>query len=208
VVDVSWAPGFLLVFAVVGGFELLDRTSFALIVLAARSRPLGTWVGGAAAFVATTVIAVTVGAALATALGPSRVGWIRVAGGAFLIAYALWTYLHPEAEEELEARTKSRSAFLAAFLTIFLLEQGDTTQILEVLFVSSWGWLVVLVAGSLALVAVATWDVLLGRYLGARVEPAMLRRVVVIVLLVVGALTILYGLSPGTFPTLGVAAPT
>ncbi len=203
--DLSWAPGFLLVFAVVGGFEVVDRTSFALIVLAARSRPLATWAGAALAFVVTTVIAVTAGAALADLLGPSRVGWLRVAGGAFLIGYALWTYFHPGTEENHAGEARSRPAFLAAFVTILLLELGDTTQIFEIVFVTEWGWLIVLVAGSLALVIVAGWDVLLGRHLGARVEPEFLRRVVVVVLLVVGAATILYGLVPSAFPTLAGA---
>ncbi len=204
-VDLGWAPGFVVVFAVIGGFELFDRTSFALIVLAARARPFPTWAGAATAFFASTVVAVTAGAALAAALGPSRVGWLRVAGGSFLIAYALWSFFHPEAEEKVETGTRARSAFAAAFLTIFLLELGDTTQIFEVVFVTDWGWLLVLVAGSLALAAVAVWDVFLGNRLGARVEPAVLRRVVVVVLLVVGAVTILYGLAPGSFPTLSLA---
>jgi putative Ca2+/H+ antiporter (TMEM165/GDT1 family) len=207
VVDLGWATGFVVVFAIVGGFELFDRTSFALIVLAARARPFPTWAGGALAFVASTVVAVTAGAALATVLGPSRVGWLRVAGGSFLIAYALWTYTHEEAEEGIENATRARSAFAAAFLTIFLLELGDTTQIFEVVFVTDWGWLVVLVAGSLALVTVAAWDVFLGHRLGARVEPRVIRRVVVVVLLVVGVVTILYGLAPGAFPTLSLTAP-
>jgi len=206
-VDLSWATGFVLVFVVIGGFELFDRTSFALIVLAARSRPLATWAGGAVAFVASTVVAVTAGAALADALGPSRIGWLRVGGGAFLIGYAVWTYLRPEVAEELERETRARSAFLAAFITIFLLELGDTTQIFEIVFVTDWGWLVVLVAGSLALVVVAAWDVVLGQRLGARVEPELMRRIVVVVLLVVGAVTIAYGLAPGSFPTLSLTAP-
>jgi Ca2+/H+ antiporter, TMEM165/GDT1 family len=205
VVDVSWAPGFLVVFAVIGGLEVVDRTSFALIVLASRARAWATWAGGALAFVGTTVLAVTAGAALAEVLGPARIGWLRVAGGAFLIGYALWTFFRREAEEKLEGDTRARSAFLAAFLTIFLLELGDTTQIFEIVFVTDWGWLIVLVAGSLALVTVATWDVLLGRHLGARVEPELMRRVVVVVLIVVGGVTIAYGLAPEAFPTLTVA---
>ncbi len=201
------ATGYFVVFAVIGGLELVDRTSFALIAVASREkRSLPTWAGGASAFVVTTTLAVTVGAALVAALGPGRLGLVRVAGGAFLIAYAVFVYLHPEDEEREKAREKLRSAFTAAFLTIFLLELGDTTMVFETIFVTDWGWFVVLVAGAAALVTVAAWDVLLGRTLGARIDPALLRKVVVVVLLIVGAVTIAYGVAPTAFAGLGFAA--
>jgi Ca2+/H+ antiporter, TMEM165/GDT1 family len=199
--------GFLIVFAVVAGFELFDRTSFSVIALAARGHPLPTWAGAAGAFVASTSIAVTVGAALVALLGPGRIGLVRVGAGTFLILYALslW-YRGPD--EGQEGATSRRTAFLTALVTVFLLELGDTTMIVEILFVTTWGWFVVLVAGAAALIAVATWSAWLGGRLGARVEPALLHRVVVVVLLIVGALTITYGLAPGLFPTLSVLAPT
>jgi putative Ca2+/H+ antiporter (TMEM165/GDT1 family) len=201
-VDASALAGFAIVVAVVGGFELFDRTSFALIALSARQRPLPTWAGGAAAFVLSTLVAVTVGAALATALGPSRLGLVRIAGGAFLIAYAAWLYLHrtPPADRPI---VDARSAFAVAFLTIFLLELGDTTMIFEIVFVADWGWAIVLAAGALALVSVAAWDVTLGARLGARIDEARLNAIVVVVLTVVGALTIAYGVAPSAFAFLG-----
>ncbi len=206
-VDLALLGGFLLVLAVVGGFEFFDRTSFALIALASRNRPLPTWAGGASAFVITTAIAVSVGAALAAALGPGRIGLLRIAGGSFLIGYAAWLYFHAGAETA-QAQRDARSAFVAAFLTILLLELGDTTMIFEIVFVADWGWLLVLVAGALGLVLVAAWDAYLGSKLGTRVDARKLDRIVVVVLVVVGALTIAYGLVPGAFLTLGsLAAP-
>ena len=89
------------------------------------------------------------------------------------------------------------SAFVAAFLTIFLLELGDTTMIFEIVFVTDYGWLIVLSAGALALVSVAAWDVSVGRYLGQRLQPERLRLIVTVAMLVVGAVTILYGAFPG-----------
>jgi putative Ca2+/H+ antiporter (TMEM165/GDT1 family) len=200
--DLGALDGFLIVFAVVGGFEVFDRTSFALIALAARNRPMPTWVGGAAAFVVTTVLAVSVGAALVDALGPGRIGLVRVFGGGFLLAYAAWLYFHrgPEKGDELRA---PHSVIVTAFLTIFLLEIGDTTMIFEIVFVADWGWLIVLVAGALALVLVAAWDAFLGSRLGARLDQERLNRIVVVVLAIVGALTIAYGLAPSAFPSLG-----
>jgi len=204
-VDLGVLSGFLVVFAVVGGFEIFDRTSFALIALAARNRPFPVWAGGAIAFVLTTAIAVSVGTGLASLLGPGRIGLLRVGGGIFLLGYAAWLYRHrgPERGDEIPG---ARSAFTAAFLTIVLLELGDTTMIFEIVFVADWGWLVVLVAGALALVLVAAWDAFLGSRLGRRVDEDWLNRIVVVVLVIVGTLTILYGLFPTAFPTLGSLA--
>jgi Ca2+/H+ antiporter, TMEM165/GDT1 family len=196
-VAASFLDGFVLVFAVIGGLELIDRTSLTLIAMASRGHPGATWLGGAIAFVLTTGIAVTIGAALAAVLGPGRIGLLRAGGGAFLIGYAIWLYLGPE--EEPEIARHARSALYAALLTIFLLELGDTTMIFEIVFVSSVGPWVVFAAGASALVAVAAWDVKLGERLGAKLPARQLNRVVVAVLLVVGALTIAYGLDPGLF---------
>jgi putative Ca2+/H+ antiporter (TMEM165/GDT1 family) len=206
-VDLGWLGGFAVVFAVVGGLEVFDRTSFSLIALAARSHPFQTWVGGAAAFVVTSSIAVTLGSALVDLLGPGRIGWLRVAGGLFLIGYALWLYYHPKFDDPNRSPRTARTALMTAFATILLLELGDTTMIFETVFVSTFGWLVVLVAGSLALVTVAAWATYLGSRLGARLEPRLLHRIVVSVLLVVGAVTIAYGLVPSAFPTLGLLRP-
>jgi len=191
--------GFALVFAVIGGLELFDRTSFALIALATRTHAGPTWAGGASAFVATTAIAVVAGAALVSVLGPGHLVWLRVGGGAFLIGYALVIFVR-SVDLKVEAIEQSRrSAFVAAFLTILLLELGDTTQIFEIVFVADYGWLVVLAAGSAALVLVAGWNVLVGRFLGARISPARLRLITTVVMVVVGAATIAYGLAPAWF---------
>jgi putative Ca2+/H+ antiporter (TMEM165/GDT1 family) len=192
--------GFATVVAVIGGLELIDRTSFALIGLAARARPLGAWLGGAAAFLSTTVLAVVVGSALEGVFGPGRIGWLRFAGGLFLIGYAAWTLLGPR-EAEPASRPSLTGAFAAAFTTILLLELGDTTMVFEVVFVPTFGWVAVLAGGSLALVTVAAWDVWLGRRLGVRLSPATVRKVVAGILFAVGVVTAAYGLAPSAFPS-------
>jgi putative Ca2+/H+ antiporter (TMEM165/GDT1 family) len=205
-VDLATLGGFLVVFAVVGGFEAFDRTSFALIALASRHHPGATWGGGATAFVASTAIAVSIGAALVALLGPGRIGLVRAGAGAFLIGYALWLWYRGPEEAE-GAVLDRRAAFVAAFVTVFLLEMGDTTMIIEVLFVTTWGWVLVLAAGASALATVAAWDAWLGARIGTRVEPMLLHRIVVAVLLVVGAATIAYGLAPSAFSALALASP-
>ncbi len=194
--------GFAIVFAVIGGLELVDRTSFALIALASRNRSLPTWAGGALAFAATTALAAVIGVVFETALGAGRIDLVRVGGGAFLLAYAAWIYTHPGADDARPQGSSARPAFAAAFLTILLLELGDTTMVFEIVFVPSLGWEDVALGGSLALATVAAWDVWLGRRLKSRLAPETLRRVVVIVLVLVGVLTIAYGLAPATFGAL------
>lgn len=203
----AWAGDFAVVFVVIGILEVFDRTSFALIALSARSHPFQTWAGGATAFVATSGLSVSVGSALSDLLGPGRIGLLRVAGGLFLIGYAVWLSVHPESDDPNRLPRTARSAFLTALATVFLLELGDTTMIFQIVFVSDFGWLIVLVAGALALVVVAAWDAFLGSHLGARLEPRSLHRVVVAVLFVAGALTVAYGLVPAAFGALGLLRP-
>jgi len=203
-VDLGWLGGFAVVFVVIAVLEVFDRTSFALIALAARSHPFQNWVGGASAFVLTSAVSVTVGSALSDLLGPSRIGLLRVAGGLFLIGYAAWLYFHPESDDPTRPPRTPRTALITAFVTIFLLELGDTTMIFQIVFVSDFGWLIVFVAGALALVTVAAWDCFLGSRLGARLEPRLLHRIVVVVLIVVGAVTVAYGLAPSAFPALAL----
>lgn len=192
--------GLVIVLAVIGGLELVDRTSFALIALAARTRPLGAWAGGAVAFVSTTVLAVLIGAGLEEVIGPGGIRWLRLAGGLFLIGYAAYTLRAP-VEKVPAAIADWRGAFVAAFATIFLLELGDTTMVFEIVFVPTLGWLAVLLGGSAGLVAVAAWDVWLGQRLSLRLEPRTITRLVAAILFVVGAVTILYALAPSLFPT-------
>jgi putative Ca2+/H+ antiporter (TMEM165/GDT1 family) len=192
--------GFATVFAVIGGLELVDRTSFALIGIAARARALGAWLGGASAFGIVTGIAVGIGTALEGALGPGRLGLLRLAGGLFLIGYATWILFRTEEEPPADG-TSLRAAFTVAFVTIFLLELGDTTMIFEVVLVPEFGWLDVLAGGALGLATVAAWDVWLGGRIGVRLSPATTRRLVAGILFVVGAVTAAYGLFPSAFPS-------
>ncbi len=197
--DLLYGP--LVVFGVIGGLELVDRTSFSLMAIASKQPPFLTWVGGACAFLVSTAIAVSIGAAFVALLGPSRLGLLRAGGGAFLIGYAVWLYFH---EEDPEApAVRGRSAIAVAFVATLLLELGDTTMIFQTVFVATYGVLIVFVAGAAALVTVAAFASFVGARLGARVEPQLLKQIVVAVLLIVGSLTVVYGLYPSAFSWLG-----
>ena len=191
---------FAVVFGVIGGLELLDRTCFALIAFSSKHPPFQSWAGAASAFLCTTVLAIVIGGTLEAAFHRELV-WVRVGGGVILLAYAAYLYFVPESERQ---PPTGRSAFAGAFLLIFLLELGDTTMIFTVLFAVEFGELVVVfAAAALALASVAAFAALLGSRLGARVEPRVLERVVVVILAVAGVLTILIALAPTLFGGLG-----
>ncbi len=187
---------FAFVFAFIGGLELLDRTSFALIAFSSKHPAFQTWAGAALAFLGTTTIAVAVGGTLENAFHQQLV-WVRVSGGIVLLAYAAYLWFVPEQDRQ---PPTGRSAFATAFILIFLLELGDTTMIFTILFAVEFGNLaVVFAAAALALAAVAAFACLVGSRLGARVEPRILERLVVAILTISGVLTILYALDPALF---------
>jgi len=187
---------FAFVFAFIGGLELLDRTSFALIAFSSKHPAFQTWAGAAAAFVGTSALSVVVGGSLEDAFH-QQLTWVRVGGGVVLLAYAAYLLLVPEQDRQ---PPSGRSAFAAAFVLIFLLELGDTTMIFTILFAVEFGnLLVVFAAAALALACVAAFSSYLGSRLGARVEPRLLERLVVVILAVAGVVTILYALDPGLF---------
>lgn len=190
---------FAVVFGTIALFELLDRTNFALISLAAREPPLAIWLGASSAFALTTLISVAIGGVAVDFLRP-EIWLVRLGGGLLLLGYAGYLLLHHGEEEVPRA---GRSAFSTAFLLIFLLELGDTTMILTIGFVTTYADPVLVgIAAFLGLAAVAGSSSILGPRIGARVEPLQLERWLIVILTIVGVATVLYALDPGAFAVL------
>lgn len=82
--------------------------------------------------------------------------------------------------------------FLSTFITIFLAEVGDKTQV-TVLLMSAQSkapWVVFLGAGS-ALIATSLCGVLLGKWLSTRVSPRLLDKAAAVLLLLVAGMLLL-----------------
>jgi putative Ca2+/H+ antiporter (TMEM165/GDT1 family) len=109
--------------------ELPDKTMFAALVLASRGRPLGVWIGAAAAFVVHVIIAVAVGAAIFAVLPQQALDAVVAA---IFLAAAVYSYLIRNQEPARSVRPPAslwRVAGTAA-VVIFVAEWGDLTQIL------------------------------------------------------------------------------
>jgi putative Ca2+/H+ antiporter (TMEM165/GDT1 family) len=90
-----------------------------------------------------------------------------------------------------KARQGAWSVFASTFVTIFLAELGDKTQVATLLMTaeSQSPWIVFAGAGS-ALVATSLLGVLLGRWLASRISPKTLEKSAGVVLLVVSAMLV------------------
>ncbi|MGL5192233.1 MAG: TMEM165/GDT1 family protein [Chroococcales cyanobacterium] len=90
-----------------------------------------------------------------------------------------------------KARQGAWSVFTSTFVTIFLAELGDKTQVATLLMTaeSQSPWIVFAGAGS-ALVATSLLGVLLGRWLATRISPKTIEKSAGVVLLFVSAMLV------------------
>ncbi len=202
----------LTVFAVIFLFEIVDRTNFAMVSLSGKHPPLQVWTGAALAFVVSSAISVAVGAAIVHLL-PSYLLWVKVAGGAILIAFGAREIWEKEEVEEVHAEDRLGGVLppgrvrMTAFALILFLEMGDNTQILTFEFVASAGsapglvvLLVIFAAATLALWCTSAIGARSGAFLRKRVPVDLLEKLLGGILVVVGLLTILVALFPNLLP--------
>ena len=196
------------VFVVIFLAEIVDRSNLALMSMSGQGGARQVWLGAAAAFLVSTTLAVVLGALLIQALA-GFLFEIRLAGGLLIVGYALLTLLRPALEGTggadrsplVQGPLGTHPTIYAAFLIVLLLEMGDNTQLLTLLFTASLADpLAVFVGALLGLLAASALGTRLGRWLGGRIETHRLRMVFGGVLLIVGGITLLLAFFPGLLP--------
>ena len=176
----------LTAFVLVVPVELPDKTFVATLVLATRYRPLAVWVGVGLAFAVQTLVAVTLGRAIAE-LPHRPVTAVAAAlffvGGVILLRGA-GRADEEEAETEAEFAGKARAsatglrAVTTSFLILFVAEWGDLSQLLTAGLVVRGGHPVSVFAGAwAALLLVSAVGAAAGRWLLRRMRLATIRRV-------------------------------
>ena len=145
--------------------ELTDKDALLILSLATKIRPRIVFASGLVAFTITTAIIVTLGRILVSVL---PVFWITLSGATIMIGYGLWLLFGIRNDEEglkreeikLVARSTERNAwsvFLSIVPMLVLLDlAGDATEILIIVFVADLQNVVLVFAGSLIALAVAT----------------------------------------------------
>ena len=187
---------FLSTFGLIFVAEFPDKTAFAIMIMATRSRPLAVFTGVAAAFLIQSLIAVCFGSLFA--LLPPYVVKISAALMFFVFAAAMW---FKKEEENEEVATKLSAGFwpttLSCFLVIFLAEWGDLTQLATATLQAKYNNPVtIFTSATLALWSATAVTIFIGHRLKTLINPHLLQKIAAVAFALVGVL-LLIGLKSG-----------
>lgn len=156
--------------------ELPDKTMFASLAMGTRMRPLYVWLGASSAFLAH--VALAVGAGGLVALLPETA--VRLVSAA-LFAFGAFILLRSGGDDEEGGAGRAVTGFVpvytTAFLTVFVSEWGDLTQIATVSLAASHGVLSTALGSVTALMTVSALALLAGRFIAERVPLRTVQRV-------------------------------
>ncbi len=126
--------------------EIGDKTQLLAFILAARfKKPLPIILGILAATIINHGLAGALGAWITSAISPEVLRWVL---GASFIGMAIWTLIPDKIEEEETQVAQRLGIFGATFVTFFLAEMGDKTQIATVAMAAHYAAPLMVVIGT------------------------------------------------------------
>ena len=184
---------FFTVFGVIFVAELPDKTALAALVLATRHRALPVFLGTALALTVQSLVAVAAGSLLARL--PEK--WVSLGSGVVFLGCAVWMWVRKAEDEDAKAEDVPAGfwrTFATVFGVVFVAEWGDLTQIGTAALQARYhAWVVVLLASSLALWAVAAIAVFIGNRARNLLDPRRLQKVAALVFAVIGVVLLYRG---------------
>jgi len=164
---------FLISTTVIAAAEFGDKTQFLALLFGARfQRPLPIILGMLASSIANYTLACTLGLWLRDRLNGPFLHWSL---GLLFLAVAIW-FLRPDGQESEPRIFGGFGAFGTSFITFFLTEMGDKTQIASVILAAKFNMLIPVIAGTtLGVMLVNTPVIVLGKAAGTRLPIRAVR---------------------------------
>jgi putative Ca2+/H+ antiporter (TMEM165/GDT1 family) len=181
---------FLVPTGIVALAEMGDKTQLLAFILAARfKRPLPIILGITLATIVNHSLAGALGGLAMAALGPEALRWIL---GLSFIAMAVWALIPDKIDDE-ETRSALRyGVFGTTFLTFFLAEMGDKTQVATVALAAHYGAPLMVVMGTtLGMLIADIPAVFLGDRFAAKLPVKLIHTLAAAAFALLGVLTLL-----------------
>ena len=169
--------------------EIGDKTQLLAFILAARfKKPLPIILGILVATVINHGLAGALGAWITSTISPEVLRWVL---GASFIGMAIWTMIPDKIEEE-ETQIAQRFGILGAtFITFFLAEMGDKTQIATVAMAAHYTEpLMVVIGTTLGMLIADVPAVFAGDKLANKIPMKLVHSIAAAVFALLGVLTL------------------
>ena len=170
--------------------EIGDKTQLLAFLLATRfKKPIPIIIGITMATLINHGLAGAVGGWITAKVDQSVLRWVL---GASFIAMAVWTLIPDKIEEEETQLATKLGVFGATFITFFLAEMGDKTQIATVAMSAHYADVLMVVAGTtLGMLIADVPAVFAGDKLAEKIPMKLVHRIAAAMFAMLGAATLL-----------------
>ncbi len=180
---------FISTFALIFVAELPDKTAFAALFLATCHNPFAVFIGASLAFVIQSFVAVAFGSMLS--LLPPQL--VHILSGILFLVFAvmMWQRQQPE-ESDVDSCLENKAAkfsksLTTAFMTIFIAEWGDLTQLATATLAAKYhAPVIIFTSATFALWTVAAIGVIIGSRAKNLINPILLQKTAASAFAVVG----------------------
>ncbi len=170
--------------------EMGDKTQLLAFILAARfKKPIPIVLGILAATIINHGLAGALGAWITSMVSPDMLRWIL---GASFIGMAVWTLKPDKIEEEETQIAKHLGVFGATFITFFLAEMGDKTQLATIALAAHYAAPITVIIGTtLGMMIADVPAVFVGNKFAAKIPMELVHSIAAGIFAVRGILTLI-----------------